>query len=96
MDSSQDAATDTAEGTGTDKSLETAADKADSLEADKSRRTTKNEPEAEKLTDTKDLVRLLAEAAESSKSPQRVGSVYPTRAEAEYRMSIIRKCGVAR
>ena len=95
MDNSQEAATDTTAGAGTDRSQETAAEKTEATETDKSRGTTTNR-QAEKITDTKDLLRLLAEAAESSKTPERVGSVYSTRAEAEYRMSIIRKCGIAR
>jgi hypothetical protein len=109
LDKSQGTATDTPDGTrmdnsqaaaiertGTDNSQETATDKTEGTTTDKSRGTATNRAEAQKITETGDLLRLLAEAAESSKTAQRVGSVYPTRAEAEYRMSIMRKCGLAK
>jgi hypothetical protein len=84
------------EGTTTDNSQESATDNnIEETKTDKSRATATNSAEAQTITDTKDLLRLLGEAAESSKTPKKLRA-YPTRAEAEYRMSIMRKCGIAR
>jgi hypothetical protein len=109
-DESQQAATDTTERAGAANSQATAAATTEETTTDNSqeattdntiaesktdRPTATNNAEAQTITDTKDLLRLLAEAAEPSRTAKKLRA-YPTRAEAEYRMSIMRKCGIAR
>lgn len=76
----------TTEGTTTDNSQETAT--AGRAEGTTTQETAADTTEAQTATD---------EDADSSKTTKKIfiGSAYPTRDEAEYRMTIMRKCGIA-
>jgi hypothetical protein len=78
--------TTTTEGTTTDSSQETAT--AGRAEGTTTQETAANTTEAQTATD---------EDADSSKTAKKIfiGSAYPTRDEAEYRITIMRKCGIA-